>query len=292
MWAALLAIALLAGETHFAFALTGTSNEITAADGAMGLVDPLIVGKGGTGVASLTDRAVIIGRGTAAVEFASPGAAGGVLQSAGASSNPAFGALDLTDTDTVGSSVLGVANGGTNLSAALDDNVMVGNGTTWQSKALTDCTGTGKAVTYSTSSNAWGCNTITSGTTAVIGMSTLMDLTGGNTVYIAPGTVDATQGRAQQIATVGMTFDNLRCVSSAAPGTSNTFVVTMGDGACTSALADSAQQVCTISGTNRTCAEVGTGEAVTQGECYAWKVVSLDGDTATAVVSCSAERTS
>lgn len=58
------------------------------------------------------------------------------------------------------SGTLPVANGGTNLTAASDDNVMVGNGTTWQSKALTDCDGARSAVTYDVTTNAWGCNTI------------------------------------------------------------------------------------------------------------------------------------
>lgn len=60
------------------------------------------------------------------------------------------------------SGTLPVANGGTNLTAATDDNVMVGNGTTWQSKALTDCDSATSAVTYDVTTNAWGCNSITS----------------------------------------------------------------------------------------------------------------------------------
>lgn len=71
---------------------------------------------------------------------------------------------------------LPVANGGTNLTASSDDNVMVGNGTTWQSKALTDCDAASSAVTYDTTSNAWGCHTISAGATladptATIGLS-------------------------------------------------------------------------------------------------------------------------
>ena len=58
---------------------------------------------------------------------------------------------------------LPVANGGTNLTAAADDEVMVGNGTTWQSKALTNCTGSTSAVQYATASNAFSCGTITAG---------------------------------------------------------------------------------------------------------------------------------
>lgn len=78
-----------------------------------------------------------------------------------------FGSLDLTAAGTVGSSVLPIANGGTNLAAAADDNVMVGNGTTWQTKALTSCSTASSAVTYNTSTNAWGCNTIASSALAI-----------------------------------------------------------------------------------------------------------------------------
>ena len=56
-----------------------------------------------------------------------------------------------------------VANGGTNLTASADDEVMVGNATTWESKALTDCNAADEAVTYDTATNAWGCNTIVAG---------------------------------------------------------------------------------------------------------------------------------
>jgi hypothetical protein len=56
------------------------------------------------------------------------------------------------------SSTLAVANGGTNLTAAADDNVMVGNGTTWQSKALTTCTDTaGQHLNYDASTNVFSC---------------------------------------------------------------------------------------------------------------------------------------
>lgn len=98
----------------------------------------LAVAVGGTGATTLTG--VLHGNGTSAV-------------TAGAASLTA----DVSGT-------LPIANGGTNLTAAADDNVMVGNATTWQSKALTSCSGASDAVTYNTSTNAFGCNTITAST--------------------------------------------------------------------------------------------------------------------------------
>lgn len=70
----------------------------------------------------------------------------------------ANGSVVLTSADVTGT--LPVANGGTNLTASLDDNVMVGNGTTWQSKAVTDCDGATNAVTYDVTLNAFGCNAL------------------------------------------------------------------------------------------------------------------------------------
>ena len=59
--------------------------------------------------------------------------------------------------------ILRVARGGTNLSAAAEDNVMVGNATTWQAKALTDCN-TGNYLTYTIATNAFGCEVDGGGT--------------------------------------------------------------------------------------------------------------------------------
>lgn len=273
-------------------ALTGTANEIDIdLGGRIGLVDPLIVGKGGTGLATLTDRAVVIGRAAAAVEFAAPGNAGGALLSTGATTNPTFGALDLADADAR-TGTLGAGNGGTGQTAVTEDGVLIGNGTSFAVQVLTDCTGAGKAVTYTAATNTWGCNTISGSAAPPIFMSTLGDLVGGQTTFIAPGTVDATQGRAQQIAPETFSLDGLHCVSSAAPGTSNTYIITMQDGVCTGALTNSTGQTCTISGAaTRTCAEAGAAEAVTVNECWDLTVVSLDADTASAIISCSALRT-
>lgn len=53
---------------------------------------------------------------------------------------------------------LPVANGGTNLTAASDDNVMVGNGTTWQSKSISDCdNATTSKLLYDAGANAFSC---------------------------------------------------------------------------------------------------------------------------------------
>lgn len=57
--------------------------------------------------------------------------------------------------DTTGT--LAVARGGTNLTASTDDNVMVGNGTTWETKALPDCDADTTVLHYDTATNAFSC---------------------------------------------------------------------------------------------------------------------------------------
>lgn len=78
-------------------------------------------------------------------------------------SNAGGGTLDAA---AIAAGTLAVARGGTNLTSAADDNVMVGNATTWQSKALTDCDDTGgNHLNYDTATNVFSCGTSSSGAT-------------------------------------------------------------------------------------------------------------------------------
>lgn len=114
--------------------------------------------------AALTANRIVLGGG-AGVTPASLGSLGTTttVLHGNAAGAPTFGAVSLT-ADVSGT--LPVANGGTNLTAAADDNAMVGNGTTWETKALTSCSAATSAVTYNTTTNAFGCNTIASGSPA------------------------------------------------------------------------------------------------------------------------------
>lgn len=67
----------------------GTTGSITSA-GSLTVANPLTVANGGTGNATLTAHAVLLGEGTSTVAFAGPGTTGYVLTSNGASSNPTF----------------------------------------------------------------------------------------------------------------------------------------------------------------------------------------------------------
>jgi len=62
------------------------------------------------------------------------------------------------------STPVSVANGGTNLTAATDDNLMVGDGTTWQSKTVGDCQDSGgNHLNYTASTNTISCGTSSGG---------------------------------------------------------------------------------------------------------------------------------
>lgn len=66
--------------------------------------------------------------------------------------------------------------------APTDDNMLVGSGTVWALKALTSCSGASSAVTYNTSTNAFGCNTITAGLSGSISDTQVAFGTGVNTI--------------------------------------------------------------------------------------------------------------
>jgi hypothetical protein len=62
--------------------------EITAIE--QDLLSGSAVSRGGTGATTLTDRGVLVGRGTSAIEATAAGASGEALMGAGASTNPSF----------------------------------------------------------------------------------------------------------------------------------------------------------------------------------------------------------
>lgn len=94
--------------------------------------------------------------------------------------------IDLTAKVT---GVLPIANGGTNLNTAADDNVMLGNGTTWQSKAIPDCTDTGgNHLNYTASTNSFSCGTSGGGGSSItVGTTSIASGTGGRVAYETSG---------------------------------------------------------------------------------------------------------
>lgn len=57
------------------------------------------------------------------------------------------------------SGALGLGSGGTGVTSALDDEVLVSNGTVWQAKQIPNCAGTTDKLLYDTATNAFSCGT-------------------------------------------------------------------------------------------------------------------------------------
>jgi hypothetical protein len=92
---------------------------------------------------------------------------------------------------------LAIANGGTNNTAATDDSVLVGNGTTLQLKAIADCDdSSGNHLNYDTTANAFSCGTSSSasGIGGTVGSTDnavpRADGTGGSTLQASGCTID------------------------------------------------------------------------------------------------------
>ncbi|MCE9643623.1 MAG: tail fiber domain-containing protein, partial [Candidatus Andersenbacteria bacterium] len=150
---------IAAGSDHQVLRRSGTSvafGSINLAQSAAvtGILDET---NGGTGQSTITTGDLLYGSASNVLSKLAGVATGNALISGGVSTAPAWGKIGLT---THVSGTLPIANGGTNLTASADDNVMVGNGTTWQTKALTDCDTASSALTYDTTANAFGCNSI------------------------------------------------------------------------------------------------------------------------------------
>lgn len=125
---------LTSGTLGVARGGTGTANFTTAgfvkADGtnaftsqatiALGseVSGTLPVANGGTGQTTLTSNGVLLGNGTSGISQTSAGSANQVLRVPGAGGAPAFGTIDISQSATVGSSVLAIANGGTGATTA------------------------------------------------------------------------------------------------------------------------------------------------------------------------------
>lgn len=106
----------------------------------------LLPAHGGTGVASPTAHAVLIGEGTSPVAVVGPGAAHTFLRGAGGSADPTFVAIDLTA--DVAATILPIANGGTNASSAAGAKTNLGFMTRF-AQDIGDGSTTAIAVTHS-----------------------------------------------------------------------------------------------------------------------------------------------
>src|SRR5581483_6160791 len=89
----------------------------------------------------------------------------------------AFTDSNITGTAANVTGTVATGNGGTGLTSAADDNVLIGNGSVWQSKVLPSCSNpTSSKLLYDTATNAFSCGTDQTGAGGS-GITTLNSLT-------------------------------------------------------------------------------------------------------------------
>ena len=110
-----------------------------------------------------------------------------------------------------GNSTIATADGGTGLSTAVDDAIIVGNGTIWQSKAIPTCTDvTGNHLNYNAATNTFSCGTTSSTgapafNTIGSGTNTTAAMVVGSGATLTPtgtGTINATQFKGNTVVPV------------------------------------------------------------------------------------------
>lgn len=88
----------------------------------------------------------------------------GSLLEAGSTSQFKLSSAGTITAGTWNGTAIGFGYGGTGLSSASDDTVMVSSGSAWQAKAISDCDDTsGNHLNYDTTTNAFSCGTSSSG---------------------------------------------------------------------------------------------------------------------------------
>jgi len=122
--------------------VAGTSNEISVSDDGnggitIGIVDPLIVAKGGTGVASLTEGGIVLGSGTNPVTVLDQ-ATNGQLPIGSTGNDPSLATITGTANEIIvtngpGSITLSVGDGLSDIGGLTpsDSNFIVGDGASW-----------------------------------------------------------------------------------------------------------------------------------------------------------------
>ena len=148
--------------------IVGVADETDVTHGVntitIGLVNPVIVAKGGTGVITLANNGVVYGNDAGAVDVTAAGSQYQVLR-AGAGGVPAFGTINLDQAAAV-TGILPVANGGTG--AATLTGVLRGYGT----GAFGAMTGTANTLAKWSDSNTIAAGIVTDdGTNAGVGVA-------------------------------------------------------------------------------------------------------------------------
>ena len=182
-----------------------------------------------------------------------------------------------------------VTSGGTGVTSAADDSLLVGNGTGWASTAAPSCSGANAALTYSASSNAFGCNTISSGVIASLPFTseTKIDLSDSTAYLGLGGRVSLTESDVAAPISAA-TLANLRCNASAPVG-GTSLTVTLGKANCGSALVYTGTPSVVPTGTAAV-SDTATSATVGAAQCVALRVVAA-GNTDAVFVNCTIDKT-
>lgn len=219
----------------------GTNNSSLAAGAAYSTGTQLTtetnlsVSRGGTGVGTLTANGILFGNGTSPVQVTAAGSANQILRVPGGGNPPSFGSIDLSSSAAVGSSILGVGNGGTGLSAIGTANQFLRVNNAGTANIYVDLLGTADQVIAT--QNAGNTTLSLPQSIAPTSSPTFANLTLTNPLPISSGgTGSATQNfvdlTTQQSIAGGKTFipvvltDAANIATNAALG--NTFRVTLG----------------------------------------------------------------
>lgn len=181
------------GTTGLLFVLSGTASEYTGSQGVQKVGNDFRLNLGTNGGLSLFGLNTLwvnhdnstLSTSTGRLAVATGGITGTQLGT---------GSVVLSSTDVTGT--LPIARGGTNNTTATDDSLLVGNGTTLQLKALSDCDTSSSALTYDISANNFGCNSITGGSSNTSGASNAFDLRYTKTLDVSSSTVSVTNTAA------------------------------------------------------------------------------------------------
>jgi hypothetical protein len=181
---------LQTADTIFSSDLTKTYGFPSTSDTLAGQTVP----NGGTGAATFALNGVLFGNGTSAIGATGAGAQYSIL-TAGVGGALSFGSINLASSVAVGSSILGVPNGGTGVATITANAIVIGNGT----GAVTGLSGTTTGQVATWNGSAW---------TASAPSSTSPSINGGSA---SPQTVTATTG----VTLTGLAYSNLAWLSAA-----------------------------------------------------------------------------
>ena len=245
-----------------------------ATQNAINSMFPVNVAAGGTGLATLTAHAVVVGEGTSAVGLIGPGTAGQVFLSGGASADPAYvtptagtGLSVTTNATTLAyalSTPVSAANGGSGVSSPTAHGILVAEG----SSAFNPIVLTAGQVLIGTTASDPAAATLTAGTGINIS-SASGSITISNT-GVAEMWVDQTTTSVTMAVNTGYVADNVGLVTFTLPTTAafgSTFEI-VGKGAGGWAVAQNALQsiqfgsITTTVGTGGSLASSNTGDCI------------------------------